>query len=673
VSGWWSGATSALGEALDPFQRVPLAGGVAIGIAVALCALALWHQCQRSRLRTLRERLHLGHDAGGVTIWDWDPRARRVTWLGALERDLGLAPNGFGGTYEAFLALVHPDDRAHVARTVQDALAMGSSFTLEFRFQRADGSVRWSSARGRVWRDAHGRPTRVIGVDVDLSQQKQYEEQLQRAEARYRQLVELSPDGIAVHRDLRIEFINPAGVALLGARDASQVIGRSILDFSHPDDHADVVARVGALHERRQAVPFVALRFMRLDGSMVDVEVAATPVADGDRAIQVVARDLTDRKRADASLRASQERYRTLFESAHDIIYFHDLAGRFLAINEAGTRLSGYPREELIGRHVGQVLSPRDRPRIDDLLRRAVQGERLPSSLEIEAITRDGTPIQLDLSTRLVVEDGRPVAIQGIARDVTERSRVAAEIRRLNDTLEQRVRERTEQLEASNAELEAFAYSVSHDLRAPLRAIDGFSQALEEDCGEQLDDNGRRYITRVRAAVQRMGELIDGLLGLARVSAAELEARHVDLSALAHAVVDELRQRDPGRNATVVIDEALVAHGDASLLRVVLENLLGNAWKYTGRRAAARIEVGRAGGGFVVRDNGAGFDMSLADRIFRPFARLHLVDEFEGLGVGLATVQRIVHRHGGRIWAEASVDHGAAFFFTLGTLESPRP
>ncbi len=262
-----------------------------------------------------------------MTIWDWDPRARRVTWLGALERDLGLAPNGFGGTYEAFLALVHPDDRARVARTVQDALAIGSSFTLEFRFQRADGSVRWSSARGRVWRDAHGRPTRVIGVDVDLSQQKQYEEQLQRAEARYRQLVELSPDGIAVHRDLRIEFINPAGVALLGARDASQVIGRSILDFSHPDDHADVVARVGALHERRQAVPFVALRFMRLDGSMVDVEVAATPVADGDRAIQVVARDLTDRKRADASLRASQERYRTLFESAHDIIYFHDLAG----------------------------------------------------------------------------------------------------------------------------------------------------------------------------------------------------------------------------------------------------------------------------------------------------------------------------------------------------------
>jgi PAS domain S-box-containing protein len=672
VSGWWNGSASTWSDALDSFPLAPLLAGAAVGIALAIGAMALWHLCQRTRLTALRERLHLGHDAGGVTIWDWDPRSQRVTWLGALERDLGLAPNGFGGTYDAFLALVHSDDRARVARTLQDALAMGSSFTLEFRLRRSDGTLRWSSARGRVWRDAHGRATRVIGVDVDLTQQKQYEEQLQRAEARYRQLVELSPDGIAVHRDLRIEFINPAGVVLLGAADADDVIGRSILDFSHPDDHARVIARVGEMRERRHAVPFIEERLVRLDGTIVDVEVAATPVAAGEGAIQVVARDLSDRKRADASLRASQERYRTLFESAHDIIYFHDLAGRFLAINEAGTRLSGYPREELIGRHVGQVVSPGDRPRIDDLLRRALQGERLPASLEIEAVTRDGTPIQLELSTRLVLQDGRPVAIQGIARDVTERSRAAAEIRRLNDTLEQRVRERTTQLEASNAELEAFAYSVSHDLRAPLRAIDGFSQALEEDFAEQLDAEGRRYIGRVRAATQRMGELIEGLLGLARVSAAELAAQHVDLTALAHAVVEELRQRDPHRVATVVIANALVTHGDPGLLRIVLENLLGNAWKYTGRRAEAHIEVGRAGGGFVVRDNGAGFDMSLAERIFRPFARLHLPGEFEGLGVGLATVQRIVHRHGGRIWAEASVDQGAAFFFTVGSLASPR-
>ncbi len=515
------------------------------------------------------------------------------------------------------------------------------------------------------------RVAAVIGVDIGASQQKQQEDPVRRAEARYRQLVEMSPDSIAVYRDLRLEFVNAAGVALLGAGDAAEVLGRSIFDFVHPDDRARIIDRIGYMRDRRQPAPFVEQRVVRLDGTIVDVEIAATRLGSAaDDAMQVVARDLRARKRADASLRASEERYRTLFESAHDVIYFHDLAGRFLAINPAGARVSGYAREELIGRHVGQVVSPRDRPRVDDLLRRIVHGERVPNSLEIEAVTKDGTPIYLELSAHLRMRDGRPLAIQGIARDVTERSRAAAEIRRLNDTLEQRVRERTMQLEASNAELETFAYSVSHDLRTPLRAIDGFSRALEEDCAERLDADGQNYLGRIRAATQRMGELIEGLLGLARVSAAELQARPVDLSALARAVVEELRQRHPQRVATVVIDDALVAQGDPSLLRIVLENLLGNAWKYTGRRAQAHIQVGRAGAGFVVRDNGAGFDMSLAERIFRPFSRLHPPQEFEGLGIGLATVQRIVHRHGGQIWAEANVDLGAAFFFTVGGLDA---
>ncbi|MDX2171275.1 MAG: PAS domain S-box protein [Deltaproteobacteria bacterium] len=671
--GWWIDELGAWLATLRHAYAACLLVGVLLGIALTLLAVELRRRARQLRRAGQRERVRLANRAGGVTIWDWDLRTDQVTWVGELEQDLGLPRNGFGRTYDAFLALVHADDRGRVARTIRDAMATAASFTLEFRFMRPDGSVRWSSARGRVWCDAAGRPTRVLGVDIDLTQQKLYEEQLRQAEARYRQLVELSPDGIAVHRDLRIEFINPAGVALLGATDAAQVIGRSILDFAHPDDRARVVERVGSMRARHHPVPFVEQRFVRLDGAVVEVEVAATPVGlDGSDAIQVVARDLTARKRADASLRASQERYRTLFESAHDIIYFHDLAGRFLAINPAGARLSGYASDELVGRHVGQVVAPRDRPRIDELLRRAQQGERLPTRFEIEAVSKDGTPIQLDLSVRLLLQDGRPLAVQGIARDVTERARAAAEIRRLNDTLEQRVQERTMQLEASNAELEAFAYSVSHDLRAPLRAIDGFSQALEEDCAEQLDAEGRRYIERVRAATRRMGELIDGLLGLARVSAAELAAQHVDLTALAHAVVDELRQRDPQRAATVRIANALVTHGDPGLLRIVLENLLGNAWKYTGRRAEAHIEVARAADAFVVRDNGAGFDMSHAERIFRPFARLHLPGEFEGLGVGLATVQRIVHRHGGRIWAEAAVDQGAAFFFTVGRLESVR-
>jgi len=232
-----------------------------------------------------------------------------------------------------------------------------------------------------------------------------------------------------------------------------------------------------------------------------------------------------------------------------------------------------------------------------------------------------------------------------------------------------RIRARTAQLEAANKELEAFSYSVSHDLRAPLRSIDGFSQALQEDYTARLDEEGRSHLRRVRAATQRMAHLIDDLLHLARVSRAELRSAPVDLSAVAQGVVAELRQREPRRAVEFVcVDQARV-RGDPALLRVLLENLLGNAWKFTAQRRPARIEFGVSqqdgATAYFVRDNGAGFDMSYADKLFGAFQRLHSAKEFEGTGIGLATVQRIIHRHGGRVWAESAVDQGATFYFTV--------
>ncbi|HXU73667.1 MAG TPA: ATP-binding protein [Polyangia bacterium] len=240
------------------------------------------------------------------------------------------------------------------------------------------------------------------------------------------------------------------------------------------------------------------------------------------------------------------------------------------------------------------------------------------------------------------------------------------QIARLNRELEARVAE----LAAANAELEAFSYSVSHDLRGPLRAIDGFAQILEEQHRAQLDEQGRHYLARVRAGSARMGHLIDDLLSLARVSRAEMHRADVDLGAIVREIVDELRRRDPARSVETSVAEPLHAHGDGRLLRAALENLVGNAWKFTGKSAAARIGFGleRRDGRdcFFVRDNGAGFDMAYAHKLFAPFQRLHPQSEFEGTGIGLATVHRIVTRHGGRLWAEASPGQGATFYFTLG-------
>jgi light-regulated signal transduction histidine kinase (bacteriophytochrome) len=220
-----------------------------------------------------------------------------------------------------------------------------------------------------------------------------------------------------------------------------------------------------------------------------------------------------------------------------------------------------------------------------------------------------------------------------------------------------------------NRELEAFSYSVSHDLRAPLRAIDGFSQALVEDCGEQLDDSARDYLRRIRAATKRMADLIDDLLDLSRVTRREMRREPVDLSALASAIGSQLQRSEPARRVDLVVRPGLVARGDPHLLRLLLENLLGNAWKFTGGRAEARVEFGatEAHGGvaYFVRDDGVGFDMAYADKLFGAFQRLHAADEFPGTGIGLATVQRIVHRHGGRVWAESVVGGGATFYFSL--------
>ncbi len=247
------------------------------------------------------------------------------------------------------------------------------------------------------------------------------------------------------------------------------------------------------------------------------------------------------------------------------------------------------------------------------------------------------------------------------------------EIRQLNAELEQRVRDRTVRLEAANKELEAFSYSASHDLRAPLRAIDGFSHILLNDYRDKLDDAGKEALARVRGAAQRMAALIDDLLTLARVTRTELALEEVDLSALAREILDALRVEHPNRNVSVDITPGLKVRGDPRLLRVALENLLGNAWKFTSRREEARIEFGRPANApsmdgtavLCVRDNGAGFDMKHADKLFTPFARMHRAEEFSGTGIGLATVQRVVRKHGGQIWAEAAVDQGAVFFLSL--------
>jgi light-regulated signal transduction histidine kinase (bacteriophytochrome) len=282
-------------------------------------------------------------------------------------------------------------------------------------------------------------------------------------------------------------------------------------------------------------------------------------------------------------------------------------------------------------------------------------------------ITVPIVPELLRAKVRVFAELHRKTA--ALQWEIAKRERAEREIQTLNEQLEQRILQRTTQLEAANKELEAFAYSVSHNLRAPLRSLDGFSLYLLQHCLEKLDARERDYLQRVRAASQRMGQLIDDLLNLSRLTRLDLCREVVDMSVLARTIAGELRQTQPHRHVEWVIADGLVVHGDRRLLGLMLENLLGNAWKFTAKLPQAQVEVGSSPHAgktvYYVRDNGAGFDMAYADQLFAPFQRLHTLAEFEGTGVGLATVQRIIHHHGGRIWAEGAVDQGATFYFTL--------
>jgi PAS domain S-box-containing protein len=369
-------------------------------------------------------------------------------------------------------------------------------------------------------------------------------------------------------------------------------------------------------------------------------------------------------RRAEQRARDSEARMRAILDHALDGIITIDPLGTIETFNTAAERLFGYAAAEAIGRNIRELMAGDDRVAHDEYLRRYREsGARhmVGTMREVIGRRRDGSLVPLELAVNEMVIHGRRTFI-GSVRDITERQALNAE-------LEQRVAARTAELAAVNQELEAFSYSVSHDLRAPLRAIDGFAQALADEHGAALPDSGRHFLDRVRAGARHMSQLIDDLLELAHVSRADMRRQEVDLSALAKDIITELRRKDPQRRVEVDIGPALSAQGDPILLRQLLQNLLDNAWKYTGRQPVAHIwfdaEQRDDARVFRVRDDGAGFDPAHAGKLFQPFQRMHGAGEFEGSGVGLATVQRIVHRHGGRVWAESAVGRGTTVFFTL--------
>ncbi len=623
-------------------------------------------QEQTVSIQESENRLRLALEASRTGTWDWNIVTGHVTWDERNTALFGLEPGAFQGTYEHFLELIEAQNHGSVARALQESLDKKSEFAAEFPVTWPDGSMHNMLARGRAFYDETGRPIRMSGITHDITERKRSEEVSRQLAA----IVESTDDAI-IGKTLEgiVTSWNKAAERMFGYT-AEEMVGQSIERIAIPEE-AGFEERVLEAVRRGETRAHETQR-MRKDGSRLEVALTVSPIRGAEGEIvgaSSISRDITERINAQQSL---ERQARILSEQAQMLdlanVLARDLDDRIILWNTGMEKMYGWLRTETMGRTSQEILktkSPIPLHEIQEILTRDGHWEG-----ELVHTRKDGKAITV--SSHWVLHrdpQGKPIAILEVNTDITERKQSEQEILRMNAELEFRVRERTAELIAANQELEAFTYSVAHDLRAPLRHIDAFTKIIFDDFGDAIPAEAQRYLQNIRKGSQNMNHLVDDLLNLARVGRQELKREVMPLAPLVNEVIADLKRETDQRDIEWHVDALPTAEVDPGLVKQVFVNLLSNAVKYTRPRPKTIIEVGhqQRNGELVifVRDNGVGFNMKYSDKLFGVFQRLHRADEFEGTGVGLATVERIVRKHGGRIWAEAEMEKGATFYFTL--------
>jgi PAS domain S-box-containing protein len=542
----------------------------------------------------------------------------------------------------------------------------------ELRQRHRDGREIIVDARMTIVEDEHG--TFVVTASRDITQRVEAAAALRDSERRFREIAEWLPQLVwTCEPNGWCDFLSQRWLDYTGATLAEE-LGYGWLQRLHPEDQDRVMAAWQAAVQ--QATHFdIEFRIRRRDGVYRWFDTRALALRDdAGRVVKWFGSntDIEDQRAIREQLRANEERLSLALEINESAAWDLDLNTGELNRTVDHDRIFGYETLQpdwTMERFLSHVAAE-DRDRIRHRFERTVSSSQDTWNFDCRIRRQDGAIRWIAVRGRSKRdESGRVVKLSGVVQDVTARKLIEEEVIRLNADLEGRVEQRTQELEAANRELEAFSYSVSHDLRAPLRTVDGFSQALVEDFGPVLPEEAQRYLRIVKDGAQRMGRLIDDLLAFSRLSRQPINAGTIDMHALACETWQEVAGQAPARTVEIALDPIPAASGDPALLRQVWLNLLSNALKYSRGREPARIHVGSLPGAravYFVRDNGTGFDMQYAHKLFGVFQRLHRPEDFEGTGVGLAVVQRIIHRHGGRIWADAAPDQGATFFFTLG-------
>lgn len=700
-----------------------------LGLLLLLLIAAIWtltlrrelakRRSAEKNLRLLNERFELATNAAGMGVWDWDIQKNELHWDDRMYALYGIHREDFAGAYEAWLNGVHPDDRAASNQISQRARSGEREYDTEFRVVWPDGGIHYLKAYGQVIRGEDGRAVRMTGINFDITESKRAEQEHQvhiryfesmdrvnRAiqgantlEQMMRDVLDVALSVFACDRAFlmypcdpeasswqvpmeRTKPEYPGALALGVEMPMDAAVARTLRELLASDSPVKFGAETEHPLPEEVARQFGFRSFMSIaiypklgkpwQFGIHQCAYARVWTPDEEKLLRETGRRMADALTsllAHRDLQASEEKYHRIVETANEGIWAFGPDDMTAFVNARMAEMLGYGGEEMMGRPMTDFMFEEDAP--DHLKKMANRRKGLAEYYQRRLCRKNGETVWTLVSATPVFDDEhRFNGTFGMFTDVTERKQAEEEVRLLNQQLEQRVAERTAQLEAANKELETFTYSVSHDLRQPLRHIDGFLALLKARIEPTLDEESRCYMDTISEAALRMAALIDELLAFLRMGHFEMTKTKLDLGSLVREVIRKFEPATKGRDVQWHIAELPLVTGDRVMLGAALGHLVSNALKFTQPRAQAEIDIGCLPGQeaevvVFVRDNGVGFDMQYADKLFRVFEHLHRVDEFKGIGIGLANVRRIIERHGGRTWAEGKVGGGATFYFSL--------
>jgi len=631
---------------------------------------------KEKQIKEAEEKLRLAHEATNDGLWEWYPQKNIVIWNSRSYTMLGYEPNEFEMNYKKWLELLNPEDREKTKNEMFKQINSANRiFSIEFRYKTKNKSWKWINGRGKVINyDKEGNPEYLIGTHTDITERKEAENALRHSEEKYRKLIETSSEGIILKDDkFIIHTFNPALEKFFGIK-AEKIINRT--SFEEKWHTYDEKNNLIPTEKHPSTITLltgkpcknVILKIVRPDKSYSWVNVNTNPIftegIEKPTSVVITISDITKRKQSEEALKNLAMQWQITFDAIKDGVCLIDKNQVVLRCNKAMSEMFNHDNLEIIGKKCYNIVHNLDKP-IDNCPVNKMMMTKKRSSTEV-LINSNWYEVTVD---PLFDNENEIIGAVHIVRDITIQKNNENEIRTLNTNLESKIEEKTKELKLANKELESFAYSVSHDLRSPLRAISGYSKILELEYNQFLDIEGERIVKVIIENTKKMGKLIDDLLTFSRFGRNELKMNSININSLLKSIIEDIGYYLKSDKIKFVINPLPNIKGDQTMIYQVWYNIISNAVKFSSKVQNPEIiidgKVENSYAEFSVKDNGVGFDMKYYQKIFGVFQRLHSESEFEGTGVGLAIVQRIIDRHGGRIWVMSEVNKGTTFYFTF--------